>query len=95
MLKEILERNFEFLGYKLESFDKTHTTYGTPIYKGVILCPCGNREVFSVLADGSMPIESEVAVVILSKVASREHLEKDAAEGTILDIDKHVFKGLI
>lgn len=100
-LKPILERNFAALGFNLQELRiSSRTSFDTYVMQGLILCPCGGTEAFSIMLMDSPVVDESVLVTNMAKnilygTASRKHLEKDIADGTLppFDIDKHIFKG--
>jgi len=100
-LRGILERNYEALGFRLESIRSKHDIESLRSYvQGVIQCPCGNMEYFSFAVDKCdelcyLETSERMAYMILSETASKEHLLQDVKDGTLpaFDIDKHCFKG--
>jgi hypothetical protein len=96
-LEGLLSRNYQALGFTMFDFqyrwDEAHNVYhGT----ARLLCPCGGVEFLNFVTDVSEDNLYAVAENILSTTASREHLEKDVADGLLppFDIDRHIFVGL-
>lgn len=88
-LDRILRINFTHLGFKLlELKTEVH------VVSGCVLCPCGGREWFAFRLPDSLDYK-EVAVNILSRIASQKHLEEDVEKGLLppFNVQKHCFTG--
>ncbi len=97
-LKKLLKQNYKALGFTLEGFEVFDDDSGD-VVRGYITCPCGGQECFAVKIEHGdeyfLPSAEQVAIRILSRTASREHLLEDVENGTLpaMDVDKHCFNG--
>ena len=101
-LHYLLEINFKALGFELVAFGELPLLFEHSDYYmlyGSISCPCGGQEQFSCSIKTTSTTEEirYSANLILRRVASRQHLEEDVANGTLKleNIECHVFKELI
>jgi hypothetical protein len=95
LLKDILERNYEALGFRLcEIIAQDHLSH-VYVY-GMIQCPCGGYESFCWRVT-NLKHPEQLACKILSITANKTHLQQDIDAGTLppFDIDKHCFTGVL
>ena len=97
-LRKVLKQNYNALGFTLERFEVLQD-FDEDTIRGYITCPCGGQECFAVkISRGDKdwsPSVEQIAIRILSRTASREHLLEDVKNGTLpaMDVDKHCFNG--